>query len=120
MTDLALIGDKNYLKRDPSSGSTSIAAPSAYTSWFMYATTYTVAHNLGYIPLARVYFENSATDGKVYPAGGVRNGLYPGLAYGTDCYCLYELDENNLTIYLESGTAQTGNRTIYWVIYKDF
>lgn len=120
MTDLALIGDKNYLKRDTSTGSTSIAAPSSMAPYGAYVSTHTVAHNLGYIPLVRVFFENSATDGKVYPAGGNRIAtVYPGLT-ASDCYCLYDLDENNLTISLEAGYAKTGMRTIYWVIYKDF
>lgn len=111
-------GAKNLMKRVVYD-SASIAAPSTFSSWFTYYTSYTVNHGLGYIPQLRVYFENSATDGKIYPAGGDRiSGLYPGLA-ANSIFCLWEVDENNLTIYLESFTSKTGSRNIYWVIYLD-
>lgn len=110
---------KNYLKRHPISGSASISAPSTLVGGLFYRTSYVVAHNLDYVPKVRVYFKNSASDGKVYPAGGSRlSGLYPGLAYNS-LYCLYEATSTNLTIYLESPATQTGSRTIYWVIYMD-
>lgn len=113
---------KNYLKRHPSSGSTSMPAPSTLIAGYLYRSSITIPHNLGYIPKVRVYFENSVSDGKVYPAGGRRlAGTYPGLPF-TGMYCLWEVTTTDLTIYLESSTAagpQTGNRTVYWVIYWD-
>ncbi len=112
-------GKKNYMKR-AFSDSVSIAAPSSLGSWGTYVSSYTITHNLGYIPQVRVYYENSATDGKVYPAGGRRvSGLYPGLA-ANSVFCTWELDDNDLTIHLESMTSKTGNRRIYWVIYLDY
>jgi len=120
MTDLSLFGEKNYLKRDATSGTTSITAPSTLTAWGNYITTYNVVHGLGYIPQVRVFFEDSATDGKVYPAGGRRlAGTYPGIG-GTPIFCLWEADETSLSIILESFSSQSGSRNIYWVIYKDF
>lgn len=120
---LSLIGDKNYLKRNSSSGTALIAAPATAAPWVgatAFYTPYTVTHNLGIIPKVRVYFENSATDTKLYPAGGRRlSGLYPGLP-GNSIICLWEVTITTLTITLESNTAKTGNRNIYWVIYEDF
>lgn len=110
---------KNYLKRYMA-GSTSIAAPATLNAWFNYSNSYTVTHNLGYIPQVRVYYEENASNGKVYPAGGRRLATsYPGLTSGSCVFCLFEVTSTTLTITLESGTTQTGNRTIYWVIYLD-
>lgn len=120
MTEISLYGVKNVLKKDDSSGSQSVAAPSSLSAWGNYVTTTVVAHNLGYIPLVRVYFESSATDGKVYPAGGRRlAGTYLGLP-ANSVFCLFEVSTTNVTIYLESFTTKTGSRTIYYNIYKDF
>lgn len=122
MTDLSLFGVKNTLKKDSSSGSSSVAAPATATPWVGgtdFYTPTTISHNLGYIPQVRVYYENSDSDGKVYPAGGRRNGgTYPGLPFNS-IICLFDLSTTALTIYLESNTAKTGSRTIYYDIYKD-
>lgn len=122
MTDFSLIGDKNYLKRDVSSGSASIAAPASAAPWIggtSFYTEYTVIHSLGYVPEVRVFFEDSATDGKVYPAGGRRlSGLYPGLPPNS-IICLWEVNASTLSITLESNTSKTGTRNIWWVIYLD-
>lgn len=124
---IAFTSNKNYLKRDTITGSTTVNAPSSVASYgfgAIKATTHTVDHNLGYIPQVRVYFENSATDGKLYPAGGRRLGVdYVGLdpfAAG-DLWCLYEVSSTGLTIYLECDSffSPTGTRKLYWVIYKD-
>jgi hypothetical protein len=110
---------KNYLKRQPISGSAPVSAPSTLASWFNYYSTYTVNHALGYAPMVRVSYEPDASNGKVYPATGRRlAGLGPGLSYG-DVMCLWEVDENNLTIYLESVSSKTGTRNVYWVMYLD-
>lgn len=110
---------KNYLKRHPLSGSASVSAPSTSISGLYYRTTYTITHNLGYVPRIRVYYENSASDGKIYPAGGRRNGgTYVGLPFNS-IYCLWEATSTTLTIYLESATTKTGVRNVYWVIYQD-
>lgn len=120
MTQLAIYGAKNVLKKDNISGSVSMAAPTALSAWFMRSNSTVIAHNLGYIPQVRVYYENSDSDGRVYPAGGRRNGgTYLGLPPNS-IICLWELTTSNLTIYLESNTVKTGNRTVYYDIYKDF
>lgn len=110
---------KNYLKRQPITGSADFLAPTSVGSWLNYVSTNTINHGLGYVPMVRVYYEPDASNGKVYPATGRRlAGLGPGLNYG-DVMCIWEVDENNLTIYLESVAAKTGTRKVYWVIYLD-
>lgn len=114
--------NKNYLKRDTSTGNALMNAPTTLAySGYIYSSSYTVNHNLGYIPQVRVYFENSATDGKVFPAGGSRLAYsYIGLnPFSTDLLCLFEVTTTTLTIYLESNAIKTGTRRVYWVIYKD-
>lgn len=113
---------KNYLKRHPKSGSATIAAPSTLNgATNLYERITTIPHGLGYVPMVRVYYE-PFTNGRVYPATGSRvSGAGTGLNLG-DVMCLWELDENNLTITLASdgfSAVPTGSRTIYWVIYWD-
>ena len=120
MTDISLYGEKNNLKKSSTSGSVSVAAPSVLSAYFMYSSSTSVVHGLGYIPKVRVYYENDASDGKLYPSGGRRNGgTYLGLAFNS-IICLWELTTTTLTIYLESNTSKTGNRMVYYDIYKDF
>lgn len=109
---------KNYLKRHPSSGSANVDAPTSTAAWSNYVSTYTVTHNLGYVPMVRVYYEPNA-DGKVYPATGRRLAASgPGINYN-DIICLWEVSSTTLTIYLESASSETGTRPVYWVIYFD-
>jgi len=110
---------KNYLKRHPKSGSSTMTAPDTLNgSTFLYERILTIPHGLGYVPMVRVYYE-PYLDGKVYPATGSRvSGAGPGVAYG-DTMCLWELDETNLTISLEAVNPQTGVRNVYWIIYWD-
>jgi len=119
---LALFGEKNTLKRSTTTGTANIAAPATATPWVGgtdFYTSYTVNHNLGYLPEVRVFFANDASDGKIYPAGGRRlTGFYPGLA-ANSIICLWEVTTTTLTITLESNTSKTGNRDIWWVIYLD-
>lgn len=116
---LSLLGRKNVLKRSSVSGTTLAPAPSVLVG-SNYVSSFVITHNLGYIPMVRLYFEQSETDGIVYPAGGNRlTATYIGLA-GSPILCLYELTETTLTVYLESFSAKTGSRNVYHVIYKDF
>lgn len=111
--------EKNYLKRQPITGSSAMSAPSTIAAWFNYTSSLTISHGLGYVPMVRVYYEPDASNGKVYPATGRRlAGFGPGLTYG-DVMCLWEVDSTNLTIYLESVSSKTGTRNVYWVIYLD-
>jgi hypothetical protein len=113
------LSDKNVLKRHSSSGSQNMAAPAALTALSDYTSSTTVTHSLGYIPQVRVYFESSATDGKIYPAGGNRNGgTYPGLP-ANSVYCTFTVTTTTLVLSLFSNTSKTGTRKVYYVIYED-
>lgn len=110
---------KNYLKRDASTGSTVISAPATATGYGSFFTSHTVNHNLGYIPIVRVYYE-PIDNGEIYPACGSRiAGTTTGLG-ANPTMCFYELTTTQLIIRLESNTSKTGTRSIYWIIYKDF
>ena len=110
---------KNYLKRQPITGTAAVAAPATLAAWGNYITSYTLTHNLGYTPMVRVYYEPDASNGKIYPATGRRlAGLGPGLSYG-DVICPWEVTATTLTIYLESVSSKTGTRDVYWVLYLD-
>lgn len=116
---ISITSNKNYLKRDTSSGSTDMSAPATLQAWGGHMSTFVVAHNLGYIPLVRVYFD-SANNGKIYPACGSRvSYVATGLSTGNDIICTYEVDETSLTIFLDAFSSQTGTRPVYWVIYRD-
>lgn len=114
--------EKNYLKRHPSSGNMTVVAPSTLNgSTFMYEKVVTITHNLGYVPMVRVYYE-PYTDGAVWPSTGSRvSGAGPGLSPG-DIMCFWEVSSTVLTISLESDSVypvKTGSREVYWVIYWD-
>lgn len=110
---------KNYLKRQPISGNVDMPAPTTTAAWFNYSSNLTITHNLGYVPLVRVYYEPDASNGKVYPATGRRlAGIGPGLNFG-DVLCFYEVNETILRFYLESTSAKTGTRKVYYIIYLD-
>lgn len=115
---------KNYLKRDPSSGSASIAAP--VTSQFggtVYTTQFSVNHNLGYPPLFRVYYEPFG-DGVIWPAFGSRNlgfATNPLNTSATGPYALGISADNTLTIEIGYfNNTLTGTYPIYWVLYRDY
>ena len=119
-TESSYLSDKNVLKRHSSSGSQSVVAPSTGTGLGDFTTAVApITHGLGYIPQVRVYFESSATDNKIYPAGGNRNGgTYLGLG-ANSVYCTFTLTTTTLNISLFSNTTKTGVRNVYYVIYED-
>lgn len=115
---------KNYMKRDASSGTQSVAAP--VTSAFgglNFITTTTIAHNLGSIPFFRLYYE-PFKDGIVWPGLGSRgaaSATNPTNTAQTGPYLIGWADSTNLTLELGYFTnGLTGTYTIYYVIYKDY
>lgn len=110
------------MKRDSSSGSTSIDAPSTPFS-VNYVTRHTVTHNLGYNPLFRVYYEPFG-DGTIWPCLGSRIGQEannPKNTSQTGPYCIAWVNTTTLTIEIGYGSnTLTGTYPIYWVIYKDY
>lgn len=117
--------EKNYMKR-ATYGSTNLAAPSVSEySGYLKTTTYTVNHELGFIPLFRVYYQ-PFQDGIIWPAMGARlNRIIPNPTNLTGSFgpglIAWPPDENNLSIQLfyEDNTL-TGTFPVYWVIYQDY
>jgi len=124
MSTIFLTSQRNAMKRDESSGSTNMAAPttSAYGG-SIYVTNLTVPHNLGKVPVFRYYCEPFG-DGVIWPpltdrvTGQSTNPLNvaqsgPGIAAWAD--------STNLYLQLFYGTnALTATYPVYWVIYKDY
>jgi len=118
-TASSYLSDKNVLKRHSSSNSAAISAPATASGLGDFYTNLTITHGLGYVPQVRVSFESSASDNKIYPAGGNRNGgTYWGLLINS-VYCTFTVTATTLLISLFSNTTKTGTRNVYYVIYED-
>jgi hypothetical protein len=124
MSTIYFTSQRNSMKRDSSSGTANMAAPtvSAY-SGTIYVTNLTVPHNLGYVPLFRYYYE-PFRDGIVWvPLTDRLNGratnplnvaaFGPGIVGWADSTNLY------LQLFYDTN-ALTGTYPVYYVIYKDF
>lgn len=116
MTNLSFDSRLNYLKRDTSTGNQTISGPNTLNAWLNYQSTKTVAHNLGYVPQVRVYYD-PYNNGKLFKATG--NRLSGGSSYNNSMICVYEVNATNLIISLESFFNLGGSVPIYWVIYLD-
>jgi len=127
MGNFQFISDKNYMKKDPSSGTADLQGPNV-SKYFgnLYISQQVVHHNLGYTPLFRVYYE-PYRDGRIMEAfqdnawylPDTPNGLKltevaPTLmSWADDEYLYIELNFINSTL---SGFTFP----IYWTIYKDY
>lgn len=124
MSTIFLTSQRNALKRDPSSGTTNMAAPkiSAY-SGSLFVTNLVIAHNLGYPPIFRYYYEPFG-DGIIWPSlsgridGNAANPLNlavsgPGIVAWVDNVNMY------IQIFYSSAALNTPI-PVYWVIYRDF
>ncbi len=124
MSQINFWSGKNYMKRDSSSGTLSVAAPSvsAYGG-LNFLTTTTITHNLGAIPFFRVYYE-PFKDSVIWPPLGDRGSARAenpnNLAhYGP--YLVAWADTTTLTLELGYlSNALTGTYPLYYVIYKDY
>lgn len=114
--------NRNYMKRDPSSGSHTLAAP-ATSMYGIYVTRYTVTHSLGFIPLFRVEYEGF-NDGIIWPPMGGRlagDAINPSNTSATGPYLLAWPSSTQLTIEIGYPTNTLGyNVPVYWIIYQDF
>jgi hypothetical protein len=119
--------DKNYMKRDSSSGKVDMLGPntSEYFGAF-YTRDYVVNHDLGYTPLFRIFYEPFG-DGKIMTA--LQDSQYylsnPVNTYGGGASgptCMGQADDTNLTItlYYNSNSLAASSFPVYWVIYKDY
>lgn len=124
MNNVFFTSGQNYMKRDPSSGSTNLAAPvtSAY-SGSLFVTNYFVTHNLGYVPMFRVYME-PFKDGVIWPpltnrlAGSSTNPLNVN-QFGPGIIATPSSTLLSIQIFYFSN-ALTGTYPVYWTIYQDY
>lgn len=116
---------RNYMKRDPSSGSTNMAAPvtPAYTLQGLFVTNFTVTHNLGFVPLFRLGYEPFA-DGVIWPPMGSRLGggaINPRNTAATGPGLIAWPTTTTLKIQLfYNANTLTGTFPVTYTIYKDF
>jgi hypothetical protein len=77
----------------------------------------TIPHNLGYIPNYKIYFE--AFPGQVWPSisGGTADIWLYDFAGQYECWGL--MDEDNLMVYYQPGTASASSIKIWVRIYFD-
>lgn len=111
---LLFTGDKNYLKRSPLSGHTTITGPNVATGWATFESSQTITHGLGYVPLVRVYYD-PFNNGKLFTPVGDR--LVGGQPYSNNIGCIVRVNTTNLIIYLSASSSVGGSVPIYWVIY---
>lgn len=115
---------KNYMKRDTSTGSQSVAAPvtSEYLG-LIFVTRTVITHNLGFVPYFSLFYE-PFKDGVVWEPLGTRNGaeaINPRNTSITGPYLLGWADTTTLTIEIGYNTnTLTGTYPIYYVIYRDY
>lgn len=108
----------NYMKRSEFCGSEPLILPSSGLT-----VTKTVSHNLGYIPFLQVG-ANLDDDSIIWSNNQVYEYTQTSLT-GVDppVQLSYWFTDTDLTINLINGTgglAQSGSRTVYWVIYLDY
>lgn len=120
--------DKNYMKRDPSSGQTVMLGPnvSQYFGNF-YIREFTVTHGLGYVPFFRAFYE-PYQDGVLYPIIHdtdyvLSNPINDFVSFLDAAPTLMaEADEMTLkfTLHFPNNSLAAASFPVYWVIYKDF
>lgn len=127
MGNFQFISTRNYMKKHSSSGTSSMAGPSV-DFWFGsgFKSTLTIPHNLGYVPLFRVYYE-PYRDGRVMEAfqdnawylpespNQVRTSeIAPTMLAWADRTNLY------VVLYFVNTSLSGFNYPIYHTIYKDY
>jgi len=120
--------DRNFMKRDPSSGSTVMKGPNV-SQYFgnVWIRELVINHALGYTPFFRAFYE-PYQDGKLYPIMHDTDYVFSSpvndFVNFTDSAptLTAEADDVNLTItlYFVNDSLQNADFPVYWVIYKDF
>lgn len=119
MSELNFDSRLNYLKRSGFVGSADLILPAGDGD----IVSHTVTHNLGYVPffVAGANINNTSTvwsNNRVWEGTESTQGLadYP-VQFGYWC------STTQMRLYLRQGggtLAQSGTRTVYWVIYLDY
>ena len=117
LPELNFYSGVNYMKRDISSGTSTMTLGALNA-----VTATTITHNLGYIPFFQVFCDQDNT-GKIWSANKINrltrssSGSSPA-----DPYLTSWATTTTLVINLHNATSPlaTGNRTIYYLIYKDY
>lgn len=118
--------DKNYMKRHPASGSSTMLGPNVARTFSYYTRDLVIPHNIGRVPMVRVFYE-PFRDGKLHE--GIQDGQYylsnPVNTYGgteDGPTLLISVDENNLYIrmFFTQNTLAAVSFPIHWVIYWDY
>lgn len=125
MTDTLFTSDKNYMKRNPISGSTTVQGP-ATNKVFSYTSEASLTHGLGYVPMFRTYYE-PYLDGRVFEAfQDVADGLPEPINSTSITYVapllLSWADENKLWFqsYFNNNSLSANNYPVHGIIYNDY
>lgn len=120
--------DRNFMKRDPSSGSQVMLGPNV-SQYFgnLYIRELVVHHGLGYVPFFRAYYE-PYQDGVLYPVvQDTQWYLKPVINSFTDftetaptLAAEATTEDLILTLHFPFNTLAANSFPVYWVIYKDF
>lgn len=118
---------KNFMKRDSSSGSDTMLGPN--TSRFFgsfYTRDYAINHNLGYAPMFRAFYEPYG-DGRImeiyndtqYWLADPPND-FTGTEVAPTIMALSGTNTLTLRMFFINNTLETVSYPIYWVIYRDY
>lgn len=119
MTDLKklnIYSGVNYMKRSEFSDVAVVNVPATFYS-------FSVTHNLGYIPFYEVYAELDS--GTIWTNGKVSDVSYTGILHGSAGTQPF-IDiatwstTNTLTVYLYNFPAVATTVPVYYTIYKDY
>lgn len=113
---------KNYMKRDATTGTTSMAAP--VTAQFgIFTTQLVITHNLGIVPFFTLYYEGFK-DSVVWTAMGTRtrgSATNPRSTGSEGPYLIGFADATTLTVEIGYfNNTLTGTYPVYYTIYKDY
>lgn len=127
MGNFQFISDKNYMKRDASTVSTTMLGPntSRYSGSF-FTSDLEIPHTIGRPPLFRVYYE-AFQDGKLMEAFQDNNYSLPnppnanrGVDDGPTCLTWADASKIYVRLFFPTTALSAISFPIYCVVYKDY